>query len=116
MFFKKKEEKVFYPFAYDLAESISPMLAREFELWYEKDEQAFQNLVAFFHFLKSNIKLFKKCDKEDLSYYFLISFKKLITPEIKKIIDDLSEELCFNGKINRCLDYYMEELNRINGY
>ena len=50
MFFKKKEEKVFYPFAYDLAESISPMLAREFELWYEKDEQAFQNLVSFLIF------------------------------------------------------------------
>ena len=115
MFFRKKEEKFFYPFAYELAESVSPMLAREFELWYEKDEQAFLNIISFFYFLKSNIKLFKKCDKEDLSYYFLISFEKR-TPEIKKIIDDLSEELCLCGKINRDIHYYLEELNRINGY
>ena len=91
------------------------MLARELELWYEKDEQAFLNILSFFYFLKSNIKIFKKCDKEDLSYYFLISFKKR-TPEIKKIIDDLSEELCMCGKINRGIDYYIEELNIINGY
>ena len=26
MFFRKKEEKFFYPFAYELAESVSPML------------------------------------------------------------------------------------------
>lgn len=60
MFFKKKEEKIFYPFAYELAESVSPMLAREFELWYEKDEKTFLNIISFFYFLKSNIKLFKK--------------------------------------------------------
>lgn len=33
MFFRKK-----YSLAYELAESVSQMLAREFELWYEKDE------------------------------------------------------------------------------
>lgn len=64
MFFRKKEEKFFYPFAYELAESVSPMLAKEFELWYEKDEKAFLNIISFFYFLKSNIKLFKKCDKK----------------------------------------------------
>ena len=70
---------------------------------------------SYFLAWKSNIKLFKKCDKEDLSYYFLISFEKR-TPEIKKIIDDLSEELCLCGKINRDIHYYLEELNIINGY
>ena len=50
MFFRKKEEKIFYPFAYELAESVSPMLAREFELWYEKDEQAFLNILSFLFF------------------------------------------------------------------
>ena len=110
MFFRKK-----YSLAYELAESVSPMLAREFEFWYKKDEQAFLNLLSFFEFLRSNSKLFKKCDKIDLSYNFLKSFKEL-TPEIKKVIDDLSEELCMCGKINRGIDYYIEELNIINGY
>jgi len=114
MFFRKKE-KVFYPFAYDLAESVSPMLAREFEAWCKKEEAAFLNLLSFFEFLRSNSKLFKKCNKIDLSYNFLKSFKEL-TPEIKKIIDDLSEDLCLCGKINRGIDYYIEELNIINGY
>lgn len=45
-----KEEKIFYPFAYELAENVSPMLARVFELWYEKDEQAFLNILSFFIF------------------------------------------------------------------
>ena len=36
--------------------------------------------------------------------------------DYKKIIDDLSEELCLCGKINRDIHYYLEELNIINGY
>ena len=28
MFFRKKEEKFFYPFAYELAESVSPMVGK----------------------------------------------------------------------------------------
>jgi hypothetical protein len=80
MFFRKK---IFYPLAYDMADHISPMLSREFDAWYKKDEQAFLNLVSFFYFLKSYPKIFKKCKKEDLSYYLLTGFKNT-TPEIKK--------------------------------
>ena len=111
MFFRKK---IFYPLAYDMADHISPMLSREFDAWYKKDEQAFLNLVSFFYFLKSNVKLFKKCKKEDLSYYLLTGFKNT-TSEVKKIIDDLSEELC-SKKLSRDMHYYIEELNTINGY
>ena len=115
MFFRKKEEKVFYPFAYDLADHTSTMLEKEFAEWYKKNENSFSNITFFFYFLKSYPKLFKKCKKEDLSRCFLSGFENP-APEIKKIIDDLSEELCSKGKINRNIDYYMEELSKINGY